>query len=273
MVTPVGEKGAMGNSVLSNDLFISPLPVYSSLLLHYDASWINRTNTAEFENNRVKRWYDIGPFRHASATPASNINNQPGLMYYVYGHDTQKHTYGVKSETSGTQTLTSNLGSSISRQNVTLYLALNFDDENGAADNIVLLSSKSGGSNQNKFVLKTSSITDFEGQLELVRYNDAGTSFSVINQSDYRTKKWEIIKLEVYSSQLAIKSILTENDATYSFAESYTSSSTSDNITLMPFTMSFANGYAIGEVLIYDGMTSNTDEQLILKYLHDKYRP
>lgn len=40
-----------------------------------------------------------------------------------------------------------------------------------------------------------------------------------------------------------------------------------------PFTMNFAVGYSIGEVMVYDGIVSNEDEQKILKYLSDKYQP
>ena len=40
-----------------------------------------------------------------------------------------------------------------------------------------------------------------------------------------------------------------------------------------PFSMNFATGYSIGEVMVYDGVISSTDDQKILKYLADKYQP
>ena len=274
LVTPVGEKGAMGTSVESNALFISPLPVYSSLLLHYDASLINKANPIEFENNRVKQWFDMGPLGHPSASAATNINNRPGISSYVYGEETQKHTFGVKSETSGTQTLTSNVLNAISRQNVTVYLVVNFNSLNGAGNNILLLHSRSSNtSNRNKFVLKTSSVSGYQGQLELIRYSNNGTQFSVINESNYRTDRWEIIKLEVYSSGLSIRSEITKIDDDFSFLSSKTGVSTPNPITLTPFRLSFEYGYAIGEVLVYDDITTTSDEQLILEYLYNKYRP
>lgn len=273
MVTPVGEKGAMGNSVLSNDLFISPLPVYSSLLLHYDASWINKSVTTQFSSDRVQRWLDIGPFRSASANPSGSL---PTLSTHEYSQELIKRTYGVvRSASSGTQQLITSSNSTINtgRTSVTVYFVSNFSTTNGAANNVDILVARDGN-NQDKFVLRTSSVVGSEGQLELVKWNNT-TTVRVINTSDYRTDQWEIVKLEVYNNRLSINHKVSNVDNVYSFVNSVanTSFSTTRSIILTPFRMNFAQGYTIGEVLIYNGVVSSSDEQLILKYLYEKYMP
>jgi len=272
LVTPVGEKGAMGTSVPSNALFISNLPVYDNLLLHYDASLINKSNPFEFDNinNRVLRWVDAGNLKLASNTPPSN---KPTIESFVYGDEGEKETFGVSRSTMSTdQTLTSSKPNpQISKSNLTVYLVMNFDSVNGTAASKTILHSRSGASNT-KFILRTSTT----GQLELVRYSDNGSAFVVTNQSDYRTDEWDIIKLEIYTTSsggISIRRDVQKNSDTFSFNSNQTSSSTNNNLTLTPFSLSFAHGYSIGEVMIYDGITSSEDENLILEYLYDKYYP
>ena len=274
LVTPVGEKGAMGTSVPSNALFISNLPVYNNLLLHYDASLINKSNPSEFDNinNRVLRWVDAGNLKLASTSPPSN---KPMIESFVYGDEGQKETYGVSRSTmSSDQTLTSTKPNpQISKSNLTVYLVMNFDSVNGTAASKTILHSRSdNNNNRNKFILRTSTT----GQLELVRYSDNGSTFVVTNQSDYRTDDWDIIKLEIYTASsggISIRRDIQKNSDTFSFNSNQTSTSTNNNLTLTPFSLSFAHGYSIGEVMIYDGITSGEDEKLILEYLYDKYYP
>ena len=271
MVTPVGEKGAMGDSVLSNEVFISPLPVYSSLLLHYDASWISKTKSAEYSSDRVQRWYDIGPFASTVANPSGNL---PTLKLGEYGQATSKRTFGVTRSTStGTQLLTTNANNAIAgKQNLTVYFVTNFVTNNGADQNVTILDSRSNSST-NKFILKTSNVTGSEGRLELIRNFTTGSA-NVIAEANYRTDQWEIIKLELYTNRQAIRNALTVNNGVYSFGSNQ--QVTINNTSLMyvtPFTMNFAVGYSIGEVMVYDGIVSNEDEQKILKYLSDKYQP
>lgn len=273
MVTPVGEKGAMGNSVLSNDLFISPLPVYSSLLLHYDASWIRKNISTEYSSDRVQRWLDIGPFKSASANPSGSL---PTLSTHEYNQELIKRTFGVvRSGSSGTQQLITSTNSTINtgRTSVTVYFVSKFSTTNGAANNVDILVSRDGN-NRDKFVLRTSNASGLEGQLELVKWNNTST-VSVTNGSNYRTDQWEIVKLEVYSNRLSINHGVAAADDVFTFVNSVanTSYNTTRSIILTPFKMNFAQGYTIGEVLIYDGVVNSSDEQLILKYLYEKYMP
>jgi hypothetical protein len=261
----------MGDSVVSNDLFISPLPVYSTLLLHYDASWIDRTNVSEYSSDRVQHWLDLSPFRSASATPSGSL---PTLATHEFDQEVIKRTFGVgRSSSTGTQVLVTSANSSITAKlNVTVYFVANFVSENGTDKNITILNSRSNSST-NKFILKTSNVTDSEGRLELIRYFNSGSS-NVIAAANYRTDEWEIIKLELYTNQLAIRNGVAVNEEVYSFVNNELRTiSNTNTMTMTPFTMNFAAGYEMGEVLIYDGVVSSTDEQKILKYLVDKYLP
>lgn len=271
MVTPVGEKGAMGDSVVSNELFISPLPVYSSLLAHYDASWIDKFNTTEYNNDRVQRWYDSGPFAIAPANPSGSL---PTINISEFDQEIPKRTFGVtRSGSSGTQQLVSNTNNSIpGKQNLTVYFIANFATTNGADQNVTLINSRNG-STQNRFVLKTSNVVGSEGRLELIRYFNSGSS-NIIAEANYRNDAWEIIKLELYTNKLAIRNGVSVTDNVYSFTSNQ--ETTISNTSLMyvtPFLMNFSVGYSIGEVMIYDGVVSSADEQSILKYLADKYQP
>lgn len=270
MVTPVGEKGAMGDSVISNALYISPLPVYSSLLLHYDASWINKTNTNEYNNDRVQRWYDAGPFATSAPNPSGSL---PTITTSEFDQSIVKRTFGVtRSSSTGTQQLVSSTNSSIpGKQNLTVYFVANFATNNGADQNITILNSRNGSS-ANRFLLKTSNVVGSEGRLELIRYFNSGSS-NIIAEANFRTDEWEIIKLELYTNSLAIRNGLTVTDNIYSFVSNQQTTISNTNLMYVtPFLMNFSVGYTIGEVMVYDGVISSSDEQLILKYLSDKYQ-
>lgn len=268
MVTPVGEKGAMGDSVISNEVFISPLPVTSNLLLHFDASWINdNEGSIEYSSDRVQKWYNI----------SSNIPTAPnptGSLPTIVVSQTSNRTFGVtRSSSTGTQQLsnTNAFTGTSGKQNLTVYFIANFSTSNGTAQNITLLNSSST-STKNSFVLKTSNVAGFEGQLELIRNFDTGSS-NVISGSDYRTNQWEVIKLELYTNRLAIRNQLTINNSVYSFLgnQQVTINNTS-RMSLSPFSMNFDTGYTMGEIMVFDGVVTNEDEQKILKYLSDKYQ-
>lgn len=265
MVTPVGEKGAMGDSVVSNEVFISPLPVTSNLLLHFDASWINtKEGSTEYSGDRVQRWYNI-----SSNTPAAP--NPTGSLPTIAVSQGGKRTFGVtRSSSTGTQLL-SNTNSITGKQNLTVYFIANFLTLNGAEKDITLLNSRNGSST-NSFVLKTSNVVGSEGRLELIRNFTTGSA-NIIAEANYRTDEWEIIKLELYTNRIAIRNSLTFNSV-YSFIgnQEVTINNTS-SILLSPFTMNFAVGYTMGEIMVYDGIVSNEDEQKILKYLSNKYQP
>lgn len=275
MVTPVGEKGAMGDSVISNDLYISALPVYSGLLLHYDASWINTTVATEYSTERVQRWLDVGPSRVGTASPPAI---KPGLSLYNISGDTKAtRVYGVEAATSETAYLTSATTPANSRNNLTVYFVTKFNSTTGTPGGITLMDSRSDDSDDssNKFILKTSASFGTSGHLELARYDDT-TERYVVNSSDYRTDKWEIIKLELYKDWIAIKTLVYLNgaDGKYKYqSEAKNTVSFTNSMTTVPVRLGFAPGYSVGEVLVFDGMTTENDEQLILTYLFEKFRP
>lgn len=274
VVTPVGEKGAMGTSVESNAVFISPLTHITNLLLHYDVSFVNRSDLSEFLNDKVIKLNNI--ISTSGNLTSSNNSRAPNLITSEYGDSLQKRTYGtVRSSTSGTQTLTGT-NSFSSKNEITVYFVANFASTSGVANGINLLHSRSDNTqNRNKFILRTSTTSGSEGQLELIRYYGQNQgSTTIINQTNYRTDSWQIIKLELYSNKISLKHGVSESDDVYSFVNSVTQNVTAPaTMNLSPFQINYAIGYSIGEVMIYDGVVSDTDEQKVLKYLSDKYLP
>ena len=277
MVTPVGEKGAMGTSVESNSLFISPLTVTNNLLLHYDASLIDTIVAAtnnEFVSDKVIRWKGTNSI--GDLVPTSN-NIAPSIAVNEYVSSIYKRTFSVtRSSAGGSQTLTGT-NSIASKNNVTVYFVAKFASTLGVENGVNLLHTRSDNTqNRNKFILKTSTVSGKEGQLELIRYyntNQQGSN-NVINQTNYRTDNWEIIKLEVYSNLLAIRHGVNYANNQYNFVNNVSQNITAPTtFNLSPFQINFEYGYGVGEVMVYDGIVSSSDEQLILKYLSDKYQP
>ncbi len=278
MVTPVGEKGAMGTAEISNLLYISPLTVTNNLILHYDASLVDTTevNDGEYLNNKVIKWNNtVGSDNLTNLTPSSS-NLAPNIALKEYGTTPLKRTYSImRSTASNSQTL-SGSNSYTSLNSVTVYFVANFASSAGVENNIVLINSRYDSTNRNKFVLKTSSVSGREGQLEIIRYysnTGQGTS-SIVNNSNYRTNDWEIIKLEIYSSSLGIKHGVQKVEDVYSFINNVSQNINAPaTMNLSRFQMNFVQGYGVGEVMVYNGIVSNEDEQKILKYLSDKYQP
>ena len=273
VVTPVGEKGAMGTSVESNALFISPLNFTTNLLLHFDASLVNKNDSTEYLNDKVIKLNGINT---EGTLTTSNNNRSPNLVTAEYGDSIMKRTFGaVRSSAGGTQTLTGT-NSFTDKNNVTVYFVANFASSSGVSNGVNLLHTRSSNTqNRNKFILRTSTVSGNEGQLELIRYYGSNqTPSTVTNITNYRTDEWQIIKLEVYSNRLAIRHGVNNTDNVYSFINNVSNDITAlATFYLTPFQINFAAGYTVGEIMIYDGVVSSTDEQSILKYLADKYQP
>lgn len=281
LVTPVGEKGAMGTSVPSNTLFISPVPVYEGLLLHYDASLIDKSNPSEYDsdNFRVLRWNSAGVLSAAPSVPPSN---RPTIESFKYGIDSQKHTYGVSNSTISTpETLTSTISPEFKTTNLTIYMVANFKSIDGNSERQNIIQTRvDDKNNENKFVLSILNT----GQLELVRYSSKGEAHTVKNTVDGTDEtdetdniSWDIVKLELYATNgvdLAIRRDVRKNDEAFAFfSHAELSNSTHDQQYLSTFKISFAYGYAIGEVMVYNEIIAPDVEQKILKYLYDKYYP
>src|SRR5690554_5595540 len=97
LVTPVGEKGQMGNSYPSNDLLISGMPVNDNLLMNLDASMIDLVT--DVSSNRVIRWNDIGPYSIPGSN--SNTNNRPLISEHLVGSDTTHKVLGIQKSLPG----------------------------------------------------------------------------------------------------------------------------------------------------------------------------
>ncbi len=269
VVTPVGEKGQMGKSVVSNSIYISAMPVYNSLLVHYDLSTVNRTdnNQTRFSSGDglyyLRKIVDRGPYSVDLNQTTNSV--QPILVEDSSMRDYEQFFYGV-SGTSATRYVFSGSSTGANSKNVmTVYVAAKFAD--GFPNNTAIFYSNFNNSSPtanraNRWLLRTNST----GQLELRRHNNSSTSFiSVVTEAEYRGNQWTIFKFEVNNNLLGIK--INQDDY---FTTAFTSTTNTMNLT--PFAIYTNPFLTVGEVLVYDVVHNNETEVLIFEYLSQKFQ-
>lgn len=275
MMTPVGEKGQMGQSVPSNALLISSMPVNNNLLLHMDASYINTGSDTEVNASlsRVKQWKDISSTPMTVVT-TSNNNSSPEYVLEELGVDNSRRIISVqKNPTSSTQTL-ANTSTITGKQSLTMYFAVRFYGNPdgttlGVTPNVVLFNMNSANSTRKALIQ-----TDSDGLLEVRRIgNNTSTTRVAKIGEEFRTGEWAVFKVDLLNSRTALYSVLTlDSSGNYLFENSsVNNTSISDTMNINRFLVNFAFGYNVGEVMIFDGEQSSEDSQAILKYLYEKY--
>lgn len=275
LMTPVGEKGQMGQSVPSNALLISSMPVNNNLLLHMDASFIDTTSSTEVISglSRVRQWKDISS-NPMTVVTTSNNNASPEFVIEELGVDNLRRIISVqKNSTNSTQTL-ANTSTITGKLNLTMYFAVRFQGDPdgttmGVAPNVVLFNINSANST-NKALIQT----DADGLLEVRRIgNNTSTTRVAKIGEEFRTGEWAVFKVDLLNSRTALYSVLTlDSSGNYLFENSsVNNTSISDTMNINRFLVNFAFGYNVGEVMIFDGEQSSEDSQAILKYLYEKY--
>lgn len=275
MMTPVGEKGQVGQSVPSNAILVSSMPVNTNLLLHMDASFIDTNSSTEVISNlsRVRQWKNISSTSMTVLT-TSNNNASPEFVIEELGVQTPRRVISVqKNSTNTTQTL-ANTSTITGKPNLTMYFAVRFYGNaegtvSGVAPNVVLFNINSQN-NTNKALIQT----DADGVLEVRRIgNNASTTRVAKIGHEFRTGQWAVFKVDLLSSRTALYSSLeVDANGVYQFANSsVNNTSISNNININRFLANFAFGYNVGEVMIFDGEQNQTDSQAILKYLYEKF--
>lgn len=282
-VTPVGEKGAMGITKFSNEIYISPLSYVDTLIIHKDASRIQipigtgETTEVLLSNHiyYIKNWLDISTTLH----PTGIIPTiKPTLILEtIQGLSNQSQIFKVSNTNSNSTILqTLKKGSSeTSVSNATIYLVANFDSVLSRQKEITLLTSNVSKTT-NKFVLRTKIQSSNDTRLELVRYyNNQNTSRTVLSKDDISDGKFEVYKLEIYDSGISIKDGLVFTGSTYKFenSQSVTYNSNNSNLILTPLNTTFNIESSISELLIYSSQLSPENEAKVLRYLFEKYKP
>lgn len=276
VVTPVGEKGQMGTSVESNTIFISPLTLNTNMVLHLDASYINKDDAAQVRNatvsgkvySYIKNWYDINSIgvNLLQSTPAA----QPIVYQYAVGSGTTEHmvlaSTGI-SGVSGLNMLSATSPAVSSKLNMTVYFAAKFDDT--IPNNTVIFQSRASANSTtgNKWMLGTSST----GSLVLTRYLDGTTTaktWTLNSTGTFKDGTWKVFKLEIFSDRLAIE-INGVDAGSLSFA------STTQTMYLTDFKINFNYSLALGEVLVYDTIhaSGSSNSTNIYSYLNAKFKP
>lgn len=275
-VTPVGEKGQIGQPVASNPVLISGFSVNNNLLVHLDASYINHESTNEMSNvstGRIKRWIDRGP-ASATYTNTSNANVSPALVQDSIGDETPRRIFYIQNNSTGnTQTLRTSYGST-TYNSITMYVAIRFDVSGGgvtfpASTTLFDSNVSQTGSNYNKLLIKLSN-----NRLEFLRN---GTNNLSVYDDDFRTGDWAIYKIESTQRKLTVSSSLLFDEGVYvfqnsDFSELKSNQNANGNVSIQNIQNYFPIGHSLGEIIIFNSSGhTESDSNKVLEYLYNKY--
>lgn len=264
VVTPVGERGQMGTSVESNEIYLSPFKTNANLLLHFNASYVDigsADTTLIGASEFLTTWRDIGSLA-ITATQATN-NRKPKLEFTFVDESETQEIISLTGELNGqVQSLTSVTHSSLNGLNdITVYFVAKFDDS--FPNNTVIFRSRAGNNQGNRWLLQTNS----EGRLQIVRYFNSATSLaSTVTDVNYRSNEWTIFKLEIWNNSLRFE---VNNVST----GAVTYSTNTNTMMTTPLLMNFHPLMSIGEILIFNGRHADgaEDEMDVYDYLSNKY--
>lgn len=264
VVTPVGEKGRMGESVFSNSIFISQLGVYDNLRLRLDASYFLLGNSDQVHSSGnqsfVNRWIGIVPedMRNTNASTNRPLiesklligENSEHWIRQVTGNSTDNRIVVIDG--------TSNQKSSMNtKQNSTIYFSLNLNE---VQNNSITLLQGGSTSGNNRWYLQYQN-----NQLTLTKYISSSTRPSVsVNLSSFEPEMWLHIKLELYDNLIGIN----VNNEVFDRVVS-----DSGNFNNIPLTITVNNRVSIGDLLIYDAKHDDVDRDEVFEYFLKKYNP
>lgn len=255
MVTPVGEKGKMGVSVVSNRIYVSPFTAVDSLLLRLDASNIDRGDSNQVSgNSEVLRWIMNQP----SGLINTDVSANP-LIYLDYSHlDTGDRLFkvvtnkkdNINSYKSGTP------ASSATSNVLSVYVVLRVPKDIEVNRNIV---QGGGTSGNNRWTLSFQN-----NNLRATRRSssDFHVTTSNLNLAD---EKFKVVKVLFSSNGTTSINVNKVNVA------SSRNSSFTNSLNSFPITITAGDGVEIAEVLVYSTNVSSTMESVIYTYFEEKY--
>ena len=271
-VTPASTSGKMGATVVSNPVFLSGLPVITSLKLHLDASMISKedstavrsvtstVNGATVQSFYVAKWNDISgngnnAIQNTSATQPQLIEASMGQLA---SGGLNYETYAKYVQFNGSKGMTVADTASLDLTNLTVIVVARSSDRTAQKTIVSKLSGSTGW-----FVGWNAS-----NQLGWYISNSGGKNSISADADVGLDGGWHIL---MGSSALAFQ----VDDGTANTTARTVSQSITNN---SPVTIGFngSSSYSnvdIAEVLIYDGTLSATDSANILTYLKDKYQP
>jgi uncharacterized protein YjdB len=267
----------MGDTVLSNAVFISGLPVLSNLKLHLDASLVSKEDSAAVrseitsgsgvtvQRDYVLKWNDLSGNANNATQGASNL--QPELIEMKMGEFTfgerDYETYSKFVRFDGTKAMTVAQSTSL----------------NGLNNLTVVVVARSTSKVTQKTILSkigTGTVGWFVGwnsANQLGWYiRNGGTTNTLSAATDVGLDGgWHILTGSASSTSVTFQ---TDAIAASSMTRTVGSSLTNTS----PISIGY-NGSSslstvdVAEVLIYDGVLSATDMESVQSYLRNKYQP
>lgn len=272
LITPVGEKGAMGDTVESNAVYISKLPIIEDLQLHFDSSFIHHSIDSIYDGSTisVNKWNNIAP--NYSSTLTSTPTLKPSLIYQVVNDSNRINIINNDSSTFTSYTTTYNPSTnSLTSVEKTIYFAIYLDPSIIVQNSIQILNS----TGTNKFSLATNVVNN-DVKLTLTRVLTSTNTKTVTTQKSLIPGKWNIVKMQLNNDVLSISNSLNLSNDVYSFdSNSSTAISpvTTSTVASLPLSIGLIEGYSLGETLIYTGRMTDDEDKALLKYLFEKYNP
>ncbi len=275
-LTPASTSGKMGDTVLSNAVFLSGLPVLANLKLHLDASMVSKedstavrsvittVNSEQVQNDFVLKWNDISGNSNNATQGTTTL--QPELIEMKMGDFTfgerDYETYSKFIRFDGTKAMTVAQSTTLNLNNLTVIVVARSSSKD-AQKTIV---SKIGTGTVGWFVGWNTS-----NQLGWYIRN-GGTTNTLSAAADVGLDGgWHILTGSASSSAVSFQS-----DDTTATSSTRTVSSTLSNTSPISIGYNGSSSFStvdVAEILVYDGTLSVADMASVQTYLKNKYQP
>lgn len=253
-ITPAAKSGKMGATVPSNPIFISGLPIINGLMLHLDASYINKEDSNQVrvitpDEVFSKKWLDLSPSSHDAV---QNLNDsQPRLKELEYN----ANQWG--------KSLIGNYGASMSTgsfspnntTNLSVVISAKIKQNHGGSPHNLIID---GGSGSWGFGWADS------GSLSYYLRNETGDDYYA-TQSKIPDYDWHVFTGIITEDSLTFR--IDGNEVVIPIDSSVSP------INIGPVKINWYSQLEIGEILIYDRDISGQDLESVEEYLYNKYNP
>ncbi|TCT16901.1 prepilin-type N-terminal cleavage/methylation domain-containing protein [Natranaerovirga pectinivora] len=253
-ITPAAKSGKMGVTIPSNPVFISGLPITEGLVLHLDASYINKEDTNQvrtINSNEIyaKRWLDLSSSKR-DAIQNQNVS-QPQLVELEYSaNQWGKSLRGYQGVTMSTGLFSPNNTTNLS----VIVSAKIQENHSGSPHNLII----NGGSGSWGF-----------------GWNDSGSLCyylrNAINDHYYASQsKTPDHDWHVFTGIITQNNIIFRIDGNEVVVPRQLPVS---SINIGPVRINWHSQLEIGEIIIYNRDISGQDLETVENYLYNKYSP
>ena len=279
-ITPAAKSGRMGATLPSNSVFLSGLPVVNSnLRLHLDASMISKDDTSAIRTSGtdvyVKKWGDLSGGNPNNATQ-NYTDRQPLLIEENFG--TFQNSYGTQYETyakflrfNGGQSLSIGHHSSLNLNDLTVFVVA----RSAATTSPKSIVSKYGDSSSGNHTwrLGWNEANQLGFYLKGKYYEAHGNAYEDINSisggvGEGLGGEWHVLS---GSSDLSFR---VDKGTINTIPRSISNHITNNQpITIGWDPQNYYSTVDIAEIIIYNGILSESDSSKVEDYLVKKYKP